>query len=121
MSLLTIYNALLDFKGRRLHVMDAHEIRLPADASMSRVEGLLQWFESLGPAPEFEGGTFEAFIAFANAIGCPTTWTPGHDGPVLPLLTEDLPKLLLLARLVDLIGTDKDVAMAAFRARFQNP
>lgn len=122
MSLPRIYNALNDFKHNRMSSWadDAkYNFVLPMDASMDRVEGLLRWFESSTP-PEFEGLSFEAFVAFANAIGCATTWTPGHGGPVLPLLTEDLPPALLIARLVDLIGTDKDTAMAAFRARFQS-
>jgi hypothetical protein len=123
MSLLRIYNALNDFKHNRMSSWvdggKSHDFVLPMDASMDRVEGLLRWFESSTP-PEFEGLSFEAFVAFANAIGCATTWTPGHTVPVLPLLTEDLPPALLIARLVDVIGTDKDTAMAAFRARFQS-
>lgn len=108
--------------GRKGSVPDW--VRLALNANRSRLYALQDWLEAVGPE-----ATTEAFIAYANAIGCPTVFRFGDGGPALPLLSEALAeapdvlahdafKLTLRARLLDIIGTDKDAALAAFASRF---
>lgn len=82
------------------------------DVSSVRVLDLRQWFDNV----DVNEATLDAFVAFANAIGCTTTWRFHSGGAVLPLLSftyvEDTE--ILLAHLTAVVGTDQQYALASF-------
>jgi hypothetical protein len=112
--------------GRKGSVPDW--VKQTSNANRERLYALQDWLETVGPE-----ATTEAFIAYANAIGCPTVFRFNKGGPPFPLLSEALSeafgpipdvlahepfKLMVRARLLDIIGTNEDAALAAFASRF---
>ncbi len=85
--------------------------------SATRRAELLDWFKNV----DVRASSLSAFVGYANAIGCVTTykWSDLHH-EVLPLLTlenvgnDDV----LRARLELLVGTDEQYAIAEFKRRF---
>lgn len=85
-----------------------------ADFNLRRLKLLLDWFAHVGETET----TVEAFLAYANAIGCATLWQRDPRAPAFPILTvEGLLKgdaVETRARLVEMIGTNADAALRAF-------
>lgn len=102
----------------------------PHDLNRSVLVSLVNWFELTGE----EETTLEAFLAYAAAIGCTTTWTssfipyggPSGAGlPKLPLITRDLllnadkDPATIRARLASVVGTNQQAALSSFENMFR--
>lgn len=87
------------------------------EGSAARRAELLDWFKNV----DVRASTLPAFVGFANAIGCATTykWSEAYH-EVLPLLTFELvfSDDRLPAHLEALVGTDEQYAIAEFKRRF---
>lgn len=107
---------------------------LDGEGSSARRAELLDWFKNV----DVRASSVSAFLGYANAIGCTTTYTwgtspegrgefkPEDARPIMPLLTvgfllasiADDNRYSVHARVSEIIGTDEQYALAEFKRRF---
>ncbi len=88
------------------------------EGSAARRAELLDWFKNV----DVRASSLPAFVGFANAIGCVTTykWSEAYHEEPLPLFPLELVfnDDRLRAHLEVLVGTDEQYALAEFKRRF---
>lgn len=117
-------NETLQILERELRALRSPNERMGRpDMSVERLDLLLRWFPSASENPD---ATIGDFLTYARALGCTTTWQFNRTGPAFPLLSNEAVlaasgRADLRARLIELIGTNQQVALAAFANALNEP